>query len=64
MTQLKTLKEIKPSLYFMDGENSLKDDLRSEAREWIKELQKAEGHASELSNSIIAWIEHFFNLED
>ena len=39
-SKLRTLKEIKPSLYFMDSENSLKDDLRSAAREWIKEMDE------------------------
>jgi len=73
--KLKTLKDCKPDMFFMDSENNLDEIIRSAAREWINELEdnaydpENEQFTEEYPDGrryctgAINWIKKFFNLE-
>ena len=72
MTQLKTLEDIEFKHEWNEAQKPFavySEDLRAEAINWIKELEKEERGMWKTGNPLVAkhaklWIKHFFNITD
>lgn len=65
---MKTLKDCKKAFYGLEAE-LLMDDLRSAAREWIRQNDEISdgipsGYNVTTYKAVNKWIRHFFNLEE
>ena len=66
MTELKTLKTMRPNVYNSDGLKFFREDeLKAEAVKWVKDLEKEyKKNSGGPEIHQVFWIKHFFNITE